>query len=176
MDVDTIDLYQWHAPDPKVTFADSVGLLSRLQEEGKIRYIGLSNVDVAQIQEAQSIIEVTSVQNRCNPFDRKSFENGVVQYCTENKISFLPHSPVGGHRGVGRTSDNEILVEIGRRLEMSPYEVCLTWLLQYSSAMLPIPGASRPQSIQSSFSALERHLDQEALDLMAQNFPTDQLA
>ena len=174
--VEAIDLYQWHAPDPSAVFTDSVGALARLQDEGKIRYIGLSNVDVDQIREAQTIVQVTSVQNRCNPFDRKSFENGVVEYCTRHKISFLPHSPVGGHRGVGRTSDDSTLAQIGQRLGMSPHEVCLTWLLQHSPSILPIPGASRAQSIQSSFSALERRLDEAALDTMARVFPTARVA
>jgi predicted oxidoreductase len=76
-----------------------VGALARLQEEGKIQHVGLSNVGVAEIQAAREIVNVVSVQNRCNPFDRDSFNSGVVAFCTRENIAFLPHSPVGGHKG-----------------------------------------------------------------------------
>src|SRR5688572_25096274 len=94
--VDRIDLYQLHAPDPKVPLAESVGALAVLQQEGKIRWVGLSNVSVPQIREAETVARVTSVQNRLNPFFREALAEGVVSYCAERGMGFLAYSPTGG--------------------------------------------------------------------------------
>ena len=96
--VDRIDLYQLHAPDHQVPFEESVGALVELQREGKIRWIGLSNVSVAEIKAAEAIGEVATVQNRLNPFFREAIETGVVRYCGERGIGFLAYSPTGGGR------------------------------------------------------------------------------
>ena len=96
--VERIDLYQIHAPDHQVPFEESVGALADLQREGKIRWIGLSNVSVAEIKAAESIAEVATVQNRLNPFFREAIETGVVRYCGERGIGFLAYSPTGGGR------------------------------------------------------------------------------
>ncbi len=148
--VETIDLYQLHAPDSKVPFSDSVGALADLQKEGKIRHIGLSNVEVSEIEVARAIVEVVSVQNRCNLFDTHSFESGVVAYCDRHSIGFLPHSPVGGHRGHVRLGEHNELMNMAKRLAASPYEISLAYLLTLTPVMIPIPGASRTASILSS--------------------------
>ena len=90
LETDCITWYQLHATDPKVHFTESVGALARLQEEGKIQHVGLSNVGVVEIQAAREIVNVVSVQNRCNPFDRDSFNSGVVAFCTRENIAFYP--------------------------------------------------------------------------------------
>ena len=95
LQVDRIDLYQLHAPDHQVPFEESVGALAELQREGKIRWIGLSNVSVAEIKAAEAITEVATVQNRLNPFFREAIETGVVRYCGERGIGFLAYSPTG---------------------------------------------------------------------------------
>jgi aryl-alcohol dehydrogenase-like predicted oxidoreductase len=166
-----IDLYQLHAPDPGVPFADSVGALAELRREGKIRHVGLSNVDLTHIREAEEIVPVVSVQNRCNVFDTASFENGVVAYCEEHDIAFLPHSPMGGHRGHARLAQHEELGHMAARLAVTPYELALAYLLAISPVMIPIPGASRTASIQSSASAASISLSDEDRAALERMFP-----
>lgn len=171
LSVERIDLYQLHSPDPGVPFADSVGALADLRREGKIRHVGLSNVDVSHIREAQEIVPVVSVQNRCNLFDTGSFENGVVRYCEQHGIAFLPHSPVGGHGGHARLAQHEELGHMAARLAVTPYELALAYLLAISPVMIPIPGASRTASVQSSARAAEIVLSDEDLAALRRMFP-----
>tara|TARA_B100001079_G_C16342087_1_gene484054 strand:- start:13 stop:885 length:873 start_codon:yes stop_codon:yes gene_type:complete len=172
LETDCITWYQLHATDPKVHFTESVGALARLQEEGKIQHVGLSNVGVAEIQAAREIVNVVSVQNRCNPFDRDSFNSGVVAFCTRENIAFLPHSPVGGHKGHIRTPEDSVLCAVGARHGISPYQVCIAWLLALSPMMLPIPGASRIESARSSAAAAATSLTQRDMEDLARAFPT----
>ncbi|MBN4054855.1 aldo/keto reductase [Nitrospira defluvii] len=158
---DCIDLYQLHAPDDHVPFADSVGALSELKQMGKIRHVGLSNVSVSEIKEAQGIVEIVSVQNKCNVYEREAFEEGVVDYCEKEGIAFLPYSPVGGFRRHKRTGRDSLLQEIAERNRISPYQAVLLWLLAKSPAIIPIPGASCPESAQSSAEAMKLELPPE---------------
>ncbi len=151
--VDTIDLYQLHAPDSDVPFAESVGALADLRAAGKVRHLGLSNVSVAEIEEASQIVPIVSVQNRCNLFDTDAFTTGVIDHCIKTNIAFFPHSPVGGHRGHRRTTKDEELTTITNEIDATPEEVLLAWLLGISEMVIPIPGASQPASIISSASA-----------------------
>src|SRR5438128_3109064 len=96
--VERIDLYQLHAPDPAIPFLESVGVLGELQRAGKVRWIGLSNVSVEEIQEAMHVVPVTTVQNRLNPFFREALREKVVAFCEREDIGFLAYSPVGGGR------------------------------------------------------------------------------
>ncbi|HEV8324670.1 MAG TPA: aldo/keto reductase [Myxococcota bacterium] len=169
--VQAIELYQLHAPDDAVPFADSVGALAALRAAGKIVHVGLSNVDVAEIDEARAIVPIATVQNRCNPFDATSFENGVVAHCEALGIAFLAHSPVGGHRGHARVAADPVLAAVARRRGATPYQVCLAWLLALSPAVVPIPGASRPASARSSAAAAEVHLDDADLAELQARFP-----
>jgi len=175
MQADCIPVYQLHAPDPDVPFTDSIGALKELQDQGKIENIGLSNVNVTEIQIAQEIVDVVSVQNRCNPFDRNSFLNGVVNYCTKENIAFLAHSPVGGHRDHFRNSQSPVMNRIAERREMTTYQVCLTWLMAQSEVILPIPGASRVESALSSAAAGDLELPAEDLAELRMAFPTQHL-
>jgi len=127
--VDRIDLYQLHSPDPEVPFDESVGMLAELREEGKIRWVGLSNVSVDQIRAAQSHVPITSVQNRLNPFFREAIDDGVVAYCDEQGIGFLAYSPVGGGRLNKKLPSHPVLKEIAYRHSVSPHAVVLAWVL-----------------------------------------------
>lgn len=158
---DRIGLYQLHAPDPRVPFADSVGEVARLYEEGKVAAVGLSNVSLMQIQAALAIVPVTSVQNRYNPWDRSSEQTGVLQFCDQSSITFLPYSPVGGGRRVRLLRESEELREIGARYDgATPEELVLAWILASSPSLVPIPGASRVESIESSVRAEALRLDE----------------
>lgn len=159
--VDAIDLYQLHVPDPEVPFEESVGEISRLWEEGKVLAAGISNVTLDQLRVAQEIVPVASVQNRFSPWDRSSEEEGIVDYCRENGITFLPYSPVGGGRRVKLLRESEEVRAIAARRDATPEEVVLAWVLSRSPSLVAIPGASRTESIESSVRAAEVELDAE---------------
>ncbi len=152
---DTLDVLQLHAPDSRVPFADSVGALSKLREAGKARHIGLSNVSVAQIQEARRIVPITSVQNRWNPSDRRPEKDGVLDFCTRHGIAFIPFSPFGGSRGAPMLGILGALGQEAKRRRMSPHRLVLAWMLAKSPAVVPIPGARRSESIVDSAAAGE---------------------
>ncbi|MFC5650380.1 aldo/keto reductase [Paenibacillus solisilvae] len=143
--VEAIALYQFHRPDPKVPFAESVGAVAELQREGKVVHVGLSNVSVAQLEEARGIVTVASVQNRMNLFDHSSMD--VMKRCEELGIAFLPYSPLNGMGNARGIGSNETLSRIADRHDASPQQIAIAWLLQLSPAILPIPGASKATNI-----------------------------
>lgn len=161
LDTDSIFLYQLHAPDSNVPLTDSVGELARLQEEGKIQHIGLSNVTVEHIQLGLSITHIMSVQNRCNLFERKSFSDGVVKFCEENNITFIAHSPVGGHLQHAQRAKDSLLSELANKHHATSYQIMLAWLLNKSDSIFPIPGASKTRSIIDSLAAVNIELSKE---------------
>jgi aryl-alcohol dehydrogenase-like predicted oxidoreductase len=139
--VDRIDLYQLHTPDQAVPLRESVGALAELQREGKIRWIGLSNVSVPEIREAQTVVPVTSVQNRLNPFFREALAEGVVEYCTSQGIGFLAYSPIGGGRLNRKLPSHPVLQPMATRLGVTPHALVLAWVLARSPAVIVIPSA-----------------------------------
>ena len=141
--VERIGLYQLHAPDPEVPFEESVGALAELRREGKIRWVGLSNVSVAQVRSAERIVTVASVQNRLNPFFRESLEDGVVRYCSEQGIGFLAYSPTGGGRLNRKLPEHPVLRPMAARLGVSAHALVLAWVLAQSPAVIAIPSARR---------------------------------
>ncbi|MFT5451819.1 MAG: aryl-alcohol dehydrogenase-like predicted oxidoreductase [Enterobacterales bacterium] len=163
---DSIFLYQLHAPDPEVPLMDSIGELAKLKDEGKIQHIGLSNVTVEHIELALSITHIISVQNRCNLFERTSFKNGVVDFCENNNITFIAHSPVGGHYQHKQHSENILLKRLSEKFDTSSYQIMIAWLLHKSSSIFPIPGASKASSIKGSIQALNVELSKEDMQLL----------
>ena len=162
--VDQIDLYQFHRPDPKVPFEESVGALVELKAEGKIRHIGLSNVTVEQVERAQKLTPIVSVQNRYSVFDRES--EPVLEFCSLEELAFLPWRPVAG----GELEDAGVLAEIARRNNATPSQVALAWLLAHSPVMLPIPGTSKVAHLEENLGAVALDLapsDLAALDKVA---------
>ena len=139
--VERLALYQLHAPDPRVPFSDSVGELARLRSEGKIRWIGLSNVSVAQIREAQRLAPITTVQNRLNPFFREALGDGVARYCAEQGIGFLAYSPTGGGRLTKKLPSHPVLRDLAGRHRVSAHAVVLAWALAQSPTVIVIPSA-----------------------------------
>jgi aryl-alcohol dehydrogenase-like predicted oxidoreductase len=161
--VERVDLYQLHAPDPRVPFADSVGALARLRDEGKIRWIGLSNVSVAQIREAQRIAPVTTAQNRLNPFFRESLAGGVVRYCEEAGIGFLAYSPTGGGRLNRKLPTHPVVAPMAARLGVSAHAVVLAWVLAQSPGVIVIPSARTVEHALDSVGAAELVLSPDDL-------------
>lgn len=153
LEVDCIDLYQLHAVDPKVPLADSLQALADLQAAGKIRHIGLSNVRPDQLEAALTVAPIVSVQNRCSPFHKSDFANGVVRLCAGRGVAYIPHSPVGGHFGHVRLARHSLLHELAEKYRVSPYCIALAWLLAKGEHILPIPGASKVASILDSLHA-----------------------
>ena len=138
---DCIALYQLHRPDPKVPFAESVGALAELRREGKIRWVGLSNVSVGEIREAAAIVPVVTVQNRLNPFFREALESGVVAHCAREGIGFLAYSPVGGGRLNKKLPQVMALRPIAAAHGATPHAVVLAWVLAQGPTVIVIPGA-----------------------------------
>jgi aryl-alcohol dehydrogenase-like predicted oxidoreductase len=141
--VDRIGLYQLHAPDPLVPFDESIGALADLRREGKIEWVGLSNVSVGQIRSAEALVPIASVQNRLNPFFREALEDGVVRYCTERKIGFLAYSPTGGGRLNRKLPEHPVLRPMAARLGVSAHALVIAWVLARSPAVIAIPSARR---------------------------------
>ena len=165
---EAIFLYQLHAPDSKC-FVASVGELSKMQREGKILHIGISNVDLSQLRAAQRIARIESIQNRFNPFEKGAWEKGLIRTCEEEGLTFISHSPVGGHMGHVKKRGHPLFRELARKYSVSSYCVMLRWHLQKSECILPIPGASKISSATDSTQALKFELeasDMERIDAL----------
>ncbi len=156
--VETIDLYQLHRPDPKTPFADSVGALRELKEEGKIRHVGLSNVSVAQLEEARRIVEIASVQNEYNLGNRESED--VLEACEREGIAFLPWYPLDAGELARPGGPVE---EIANAHDATPAQVSLAWLLQRSPVTIPIPGTSSREHLEENLAARELRLSNDDL-------------
>lgn len=163
---DCIGLYQLHAVDPKLDFRHSLEALIKLQEEGKIRYIGLSNVSPAQLEQALSLALIASVQNRCNLFDKRDFRNGLIDFCQARRITYIPYSPVGGGYGHIRLAQEPLLLQLAAQYEATPQRIALAWLLHKGQHILPIPGASKVASIRDSLQATNLTLSPEDIAAM----------
>jgi pyridoxine 4-dehydrogenase len=154
--VERIDLYQLHRFDPKVPVEESLGELKKMQEEGKIRHIGVSETTVADIQRAQKIVTVVSVQNKYNVTDR-AYED-VVDYCTENKIVFIPWFPLAAGE---LTKPGGVLDNLAKAHKATTSQVAIAWLLRRSPAMLPIPGTSKVKHLEENVAAAELKLSED---------------
>lgn len=166
LEVDCIDLYQLHAPDDAVPFADSVGALARAREAGYIRHVGLSNVSLAQLEEARAIVPIASVQNRFNLTYRG--REDVLDRCTELGIGFIPWYPLAAAEL--SQADRGALREVADAHGATPSQVALAWLLGRSPVMLPIPGTSRVAHLEENTAAADLVLtsaERARLDAMA---------
>lgn len=162
--VEAIGLYQFHRPDPGVPYEDSIGALRDLLDAGKIRMAGISNADVVQIRQAREILggRLVSVQNQFSPAFRSSEPE--LMLCDELGVAFLPWSPLGGIGRAGELGDRFApFARVAEAHGVSPQRVTLAWMLAKSPAVIPIPGASRPESITDSAQAPDLTLDDAEL-------------
>ena len=159
-----IPLYYLHTVDPNVPFADSVGELARLREQGKIAAIGLSNVNSRHLDEALAITPIAAVQNRCNVYDRRDFLTGLVERCRQTGVAYVPYSPAGGHFGHKRLTDDATLAQLAAKYSTTVQAIAIAWLLAKGPHMLPIPGATKTSSVASSLRAGAITLDAEDLE------------
>jgi aryl-alcohol dehydrogenase-like predicted oxidoreductase len=156
--LNTIELYQHHRPDKKVPYERSIGALKELQDEGKIRHIGVSNVSVEQLETAREIVEVVSVQNRFNLTDRRSQD--VLERCEELGIAFFPFAPIGA----GELAEPGGPVDrMAKAHDATSGQIALAWLLARSAVILPIPGTSSVAHLEENLAAAEVELSADEL-------------
>jgi pyridoxine 4-dehydrogenase len=151
-----IDVYQLHAPDPKVPLEDSIGELVRLRSEGKIRHIGVSNVSVEELERCERLTPIVSVQNRYNLEDRHSDE--VLAYCERKAIAFLPWAPLGSGRHARGSGALRALARVADRHGISVAQAAIAWLLARSTVMLPIPGTASIEHLEQNIAAVSVRL------------------
>lgn len=155
LETDRIDLYQYHRPDPTVPYEETIGAFKELQDEGKVRWIGISNANVEQIELTRSMVDLVAVQNQLSLEYTDPIGKGEVELCEQHGIAFIPWSPM---KGVSKARG------VAEERGVSPHQVALAWLLSLSPVMLPIPGASRPESILDSVKAAQLELTREQLE------------
>jgi aryl-alcohol dehydrogenase-like predicted oxidoreductase len=150
--LERIDLYQLHRIDPRTPLEESLGALKRMQEQGKIRHIGLSEVTPEQIEQAQKIVNIVSVQNRYSLSDRRHEET--LKFCEQKGIAFLPWYPIAGGKLLKPDHPSaQSLPQIAARHSASIAQLSIAWLLQRSPVMLPIPGTSKVVHLEENIAA-----------------------
>ncbi|TLY73720.1 MAG: aldo/keto reductase [Gammaproteobacteria bacterium] len=154
-----IDVYQLHAPDPRVPLAESIGELVRLQGEGKIRHIGVCNVSLDELKRAQRLTPIVSVQNRYNLEDRRS--DGVLEHCESEAIAFIPWAPLGSGRHASAAGEMRTLARVAERHKVTVGQAAIAWLLERSTVMLPIPGTASIQHLEENIAAASVRLTPE---------------
>lgn len=166
--VDAIGLYQFHRPDPEVPFAESIGALVELLDAGTIVRAGISNVSVAQIEEADRLLggRLTSVQNRFSPGHTEARPE--LDHCDREGIAFLPYAPLGGISDAARLgTSNKAFQQVADARGVSPQQIALAWELSLSPVVVPIPGASRPASIADSARSVDLDLAAEEVRMLS---------
>ena len=172
--LDRIPLFQLHAPDPRTAFATSVRALQELKDQGLIAAIGICNVNLKQIEEARQLAEISTVQIELSPWLDDSILDGVIPYCIREGIRVLVHRPLGGPKGCRRIAADAAFASVSARLGTTPVEIALAWLATLSPALLPLPGATRPETARSIARAHQLQLsdeDRERLDARFQAAP-----
>ena len=149
--VERIDLYQFHRPDPKVPLEESIGALAELKDQGKIRHLGISNVTEDQLQRAEKITPIVSVQNRYNVADRTS--ESMVDLCEQEELAFLPWAPIQ------EADEVDVITHAARNHGYTPRQIVLAWLLARSPQILPIPGSGSPEHVEANIAAASIKLD-----------------
>ncbi len=150
--LEQIPLYQFHRVDPKVPLEESIGALAELKDQGKIRHVGLSNVNEEQFRTAEQIVPIVSIQNRYNVTDRSS--ETIVDLCEQEQLAFLPWAPIQ------ETDNVEVVTDAAREYGYTPRQIVLAWLLARSPQILPIPGSGSPEHVEDNVTAATIKLDQ----------------
>jgi len=158
--LERIDLYQLHAPDPKVPFEDQVGALADFQRAGKVRHVGLSNVTVSELEQARKIVPIVSVQNRYNIGDRHCED--VLKACERLGIAFLPWYPLGD----GAALRSPKVKALAHKLGATPAQVAIAWLLKKSPVMLPIPGTGSVTHLEENMQAARLELAEDDIKML----------
>lgn len=167
--LERIDLYHLHRPDPKVPFAESVGMLATLKQEGKIRHIGLSNVTIEQIDAARQIVPIVSVENRLSIVERNGED--VLDYCTKHSIAFIPYGTLGAHplrRGAPLALAEGILADIAKHHGVKPNQIALIWMLHRAPNTILIPGTTTTAHLEENIAAASIRLTVDEIEALNQ--------
>ncbi len=156
-----IDIWQYHAPDPDYTIEESLTPAKEAVAAGMIRFVGVSNFSVAQIKQARDVVDIVSVQNQYNPWYRQPETDGVLEYCENEGLTFLPWSPLGGSRRHASLQDFPVIAKLAKEKGVSVYCIVLAWLRSKSPCILPIPGASKTNSIEDSVRTVDVKLSDD---------------
>ena len=162
--VEIITLYQLHAVGDDVPLEETVGAMRDLQRAGKVAHIGMSNLDLAQLERAQRVARIESLQNQCNPWERGDIDSGLVARCREMGVTYIAWYPVGGEVGHRACASHPVLRALSTKYGASPYQLLLAWLLGVGDHVLPIPGATRVTSIRDSAKAAALEVEPEDLE------------
>ncbi|AFY52905.1 putative oxidoreductase, aryl-alcohol dehydrogenase like protein [Rivularia sp. PCC 7116] len=150
-----IDIWQLHAPDPDYTIEASLTPAKEAQTAGTIKMIGVSNFSVEQIKQARDVVDIISVQNQYSPWQRQPEMDGVLEYCENEGLTFIPWSPFGGRRRHNKLTDIQVIKNLAQEKNVSVYCIVLAWFRSKSPCILPIPGASKVSSIEDSVKAVD---------------------
>ena len=161
LETEQLWLYQFHAPDPRIAFEKSIEAFAELHREGKFRWFGLSNVSIAQLEQAGRILPVQSIQNRLNPYFRESVD--VAQECAKRNVTFLAYSPVGGGRLAKKLPKFEVLQQIAKAHDTSVHAVTIAWVRAQGETVVPIPAARTIEHAVDSAKAARLVLTEEEL-------------
>ena len=154
--VDTIDLYQYHRPDPDVDFETAVQTFAELKDDGFVEHVGLSNVSVEQLERARDVVEIATVQNQYNVGNRE--DEAVLEACADAGIGFIPWFPLGGG-DLG--SKESVVADVAEAHDATPQQIALAWLLEHSPVILPIPGTSSVEHLEQNVAASQIDLTDE---------------
>lgn len=168
--IDQHQLYYLHGPDPDVPLAESLGELVRMREEGKIKQIGIANIDLDQLKIALETTEIYAVQNRCNPFCKGDLKNGLIEFCKNNSILYVPYCPLGGWADHAKLASSNLFEPLTQKYSVTSYRICLSWLRQLGKHVIAIPGMDNENQVVENLSAVDLTLDSNDMDVIA-NFP-----
>lgn len=173
--VDRISLYQLHVPDPRTPLSTSIRALAALQRDALIDRIGLCNVTVRQIEEASRLAEISSIQVELSVWNDAAILGGVVAHCIANNLQLLAHRPLGGRKSLARVKSHPVLQRIADVHGVSPFDIALAWLTHLSELIVPLPGATRPETVIASARAQQLVLTTEDREALDEAFPSGRL-
>lgn len=169
--VETLDLVSLYSQDFRVPYEESVGALARLKEAGKIKYIGVCNVDIAHLERARGVTAIQAVQNRWSPQHREAERDGIIEYCSERQIAFVGYAPFGGTFGAPTLTTLGKLSDQARRRRLSPYQLVLSWMTNKAPNLFVVPGARRSESVDDSAGAGSVEFDADAVRAVENTLP-----
>ncbi|MEO1427905.1 MAG: aldo/keto reductase [Cyanobacteria bacterium J06633_8] len=168
-----IDIWQFHAPDPDYSIKESLTPAKEAQTAGTIKMVGVSNFSVEQIKQARDVVDIISVQNQYSPWQRQPEIDGVLEYCENEGLTFIPWSPFGGRRRHHKLTDIQVIKNLAEEKNVSVYCIVLAWLRSKSPCILPIPGASKVSSLEDSVKAVEITLSAEEVQKIDRETASD---
>jgi|SRR6478609_4029739 len=169
--VEALDLVFLYASDMRVPYEESVGALARLREIGKIKQVGLCNVDLVLLKKAEAVTRIDAVQNRWNPQSREPEKEGIIEYCAAKGTAFIGYAPFGGTLGAPTLTTLGKLSDQARRRRLSPYQLVLAWMINKSPNVFVVPGARRAESVEDSAGAGSVEFDADAVRAVENTLP-----